>query len=226
MGIVIDSPSAGLLLTAVSVIGFRLNRMPMRECAAVALAPAGLAIGAPWPLVAIPAVAAASMALTRRGEVLPQQIQGRGAVVLICCGCLVALPIALLAALPTAQENRTVLLAEDPGLVVTVLAVLVLAVVNATVEELLWREMLVVHLHDIGLPIACAIAIPALSFGLAHLGGLPGSLPGVLLAAALGALLGGVRLTRFGLGGCIAVHVAIDVVLFGVVAGHIVFVRG
>jgi membrane protease YdiL (CAAX protease family) len=62
------------------------------------------------------------------------------------------------------------------------------------------------------------------SFGAAHAAGIPGGVPGAVGALGLGVVLGVLRMRAAGLAGCVAVHTAVDVAIFGLLAGRIVWV--
>jgi len=98
-----------------------------------------------------------------------------------------------------------------PALPMPVLALGALAfvVVNATLEEVIWRGVLQDHLEALhGAP--AAIAIQAVSFGLQHAWGVPRGVAGVVLAGTWAVLLGLLRVRSRGLGAPIAAHVVAD----------------
>lgn len=222
IGFAVHRPLVALVLALAAGVGFRLGGVGWRETCAVVVAPAALGAGVPWPLAAAPAAVLAALTRGRR-PVVPSPISHPCGAVLLGAASLMAVPVAYAVAVPQAQASRAVIVGADPGLLVLVLAVVAFALLNATVEELLWRQLMLGRPRRSGL---VPVAVTSLSFGLAHLGGLPGGAVGVGLATAYGVLLGALRLSRGGLGSCIALHVVVDLVIFGVVAGHIVFVPG
>ena len=107
-----------------------------------------------------------------------------------------------------------------PSTPVLVVIVIVLAVVNAVGEELLWREVLD---RTLGSGSSRArYAVQAVTFGVAHWNGIPSGFFGVLASGVFSAGVCRVR-DRTGLIGAIVVHVATDLVIFGAVARYAVF---
>jgi membrane protease YdiL (CAAX protease family) len=90
---------------------------------------------------------------------------------------------------------------------------LAFAVVNAFVEEVLFRGAMLQHLaHALGSwP---AVAIQAAAFGLIHFNGYPYGPVGVALAATYGLVLGAMRLRSDGLLAPWVAHVGADIVIF------------
>lgn len=93
---------------------------------------------------------------------------------------------------------------------------LAFAVVNATVEEAVFRGVYLTHLEDV-FGIRTAVLGQALAFGTMHLHGIPGGLSGMLLAGVYGILLGVIRHTSSGIGVPIVVHALADIVVVAVV---------
>jgi membrane protease YdiL (CAAX protease family) len=108
--------------------------------------------------------------------------------------------------------------------VVLASVILLLAVLNALSEEVVWRDRSVrILLHGCR-PDRAVIAAQALSFGLAHAYGLPGGVLGFCGALVLGLALGLLRFRGAGLFGCVLVHAAVDVAIFIVVVLHVVWI--
>jgi len=87
------------------------------------------------------------------------------------------------------------------------------AVVNAFVEEVLFRGAVLHHLGRV-LGSGTAVVVQALAFGMLHLNGYPYGPLGVALAFLYGVLLGAVRLRSGGLLAPWIAHVATDIVIF------------
>lgn len=204
-----------------------------RRSALLAGAPLLLSVGVPWPVPALVAsalfrVAAARSAshgsesrvggcagpLDRRGRAGPETVIAAG----VCA------PVAaVLAGLSWGNEHPVVEFAR-PHPVVIAAGVVLLALANALGEEWFWRGCAMRVLLDRAVGVRTAILVQAVSFGLAHAAGLPGGVTGVAGAFVLGLVLGVLRLRAAGLPGCVAVHLAVDVAIFGIVANHVVWV--
>jgi membrane protease YdiL (CAAX protease family) len=87
------------------------------------------------------------------------------------------------------------------------------AVVNAFVEEVLFRGAVLHHLGRV-LGNWPAVLVQALAFGILHLNGYPYGLAGVVLASVYGLLLGALRLRSGGLLAPWIAHVCADAVIF------------
>jgi membrane protease YdiL (CAAX protease family) len=96
------------------------------------------------------------------------------------------------------------------------LGALAFALVNAAVEEAIWRGVFQVELAPLVGPWA-AVAAGALSFGLAHAHGFPRGPLGVAMVSVWGAMLGGLRLRSGGLLAPWLAHVVADVVIAAIV---------
>lgn len=93
------------------------------------------------------------------------------------------------------------------------------SIVNAVLEELLWRGFLQSWLLSVVSP-AVAIGVQAASFGAFHFTGFPGGVTGIALATVYGLMLGGLAFRSRGLlAPCIA-HVAADAVIYAIVLGR------
>jgi membrane protease YdiL (CAAX protease family) len=103
------------------------------------------------------------------------------------------------------------LVALSPGSLVAV--GVAFAVVNAFVEEVLFRGAVLHHLGHV-LGSWPAVLVQALAFGTLHLNGYPYGLAGVALASVYGLLLGALRLRSGGLLAPWIAHVCADAVTF------------
>lgn len=86
------------------------------------------------------------------------------------------------------------------------------AVVNALLEELIWRGVLLDRLTGL-FGSALAIALQGISFGLQHFHGFPRGAIGALLAGSWGVMLGWLRWRSGGLAAPLIAHVVADTVI-------------
>jgi len=93
---------------------------------------------------------------------------------------------------------------------------LVFALLNAVLEEVIWRGILQGWLLRVA-GAGVALLVQAVSFGAAHFIGFPGGLVGSALATLYGLMLGALALRSGGLLAPIVAHVAADVVIFTIV---------
>lgn len=104
------------------------------------------------------------------------------------------------------------------NVLVLISAALGFALLNATMEELIWRggiqSWLVGHTS-----VRLAILIQALSFGALHWAGFPSGWSGVALATIYGVMLGWLRHATGGLAAPIVAHILADVTIFLLVLG-------
>ncbi len=101
-----------------------------------------------------------------------------------------------------------------------VLAGLGFSIVNAILEEFLWRGVIQNWLLSITTR-SWAVAVQALSFGAAHYLGFPGGAVGAVLATLYGAMVGALALRSGGLLAPIVAHIGADAVIFALVAGSL-----
>lgn len=97
---------------------------------------------------------------------------------------------------------------------------LVFVVVNATLEEFIWRGILLRWLRSFA-PQVWAVLIQALCFGAWHYTGFPGGIVGAALATVYGAILGTLALRSRGLVAPIIAHIGADAVIFAIVASRL-----
>jgi membrane protease YdiL (CAAX protease family) len=96
-----------------------------------------------------------------------------------------------------------------------VLAGAVFALLNATLEELVFRGVLFDSLEpEWGWQVA--VLVTAILFGLGHSHGYPPGWPGACMAAAYGGMLGVLRVQTGGLLLPICAHVVADVTIYGI----------
>jgi uncharacterized protein len=113
-------------------------------------------------------------------------------------------PVSSVAALLTAWTPHSLLVAGAT-----------FAMLNAFVEELLFRGVLMHHLGRV-MSSWLAVGLQAVAFGLLHLNGYPYGPVGVGLAGIYAVLLGVLRLQTGGLLACWIAHVCADIVIFAV----------
>ncbi len=105
-----------------------------------------------------------------------------------------------------------------PGLLLP-LAGIGFAIVNAVIEELIWRGILWDMLVKAIGKVPVVIILQAVSFGVFHIHGFPRGAIGVAMATVYGLALGVIRHRTGGLGAAIATHIFADLVIFAVLVG-------
>jgi hypothetical protein len=133
--------------------------------------------------------------------------------------CAAVTPVGLVAWTIVARPDLTDLTSAyvpDVPIPLLLVGAVIFAVVNATLEEAIWRGILQEDLTAILGP-AAAIGVQAASFGLAHAHGFPRGLAGVLLAGGWGLLLGWLRRRSGGLVAPILAHVVADATIAAIV---------
>lgn len=103
------------------------------------------------------------------------------------------------------------------GLPVLILGGVLFSMLNAAVEEIAYRGILLDALRDVGLPIALAIGLQAAAFGSIHIAGFPRGWSGVGLATAYGTALGAIRIRAAGMLAPWIAHVLTDLVIVSIV---------
>ena len=213
------------VLLCVGYLGGCLLARIERRWLWLSIAPLAVLLGCPWPVAALCGWAAATGAWTTL--VRPQWVRGwqirrlalTTAVTSVCAGPAAAVTYRQFSADPL------VITRDQPAVAIVISAVLALSVLNATAEELLWRHALHDLLRRAGLPLATTVGLVSISFGLAHLNGIPSGLMGVGGAAMLAVVLSGLRM-RLGLRYAIVAHAIIDVVVLGVLASQTLWLAG
>jgi membrane protease YdiL (CAAX protease family) len=188
-----------------------------------ALAVAGVLpwLGSWWPIPAVVGLCVffVAHASAARGRSRPPKILRRGRFGALELSWVLGLVLVSAAALlvfraltsPPVSDLTYLLTAMTPGSLMLVGAAF--AMVNAFVEELLFRGVILHHLQR-AMPTAMAVGLQALAFGMLHLNAYPYGPAGVALAATYGLLLGIVRVRTGGLLACWAAHVCADIVIF------------
>jgi len=98
-----------------------------------------------------------------------------------------------------------------------VLTALVFAAINAPLEELAWRGLLLGGLERVGMAAGHATVLQALGFGLFEAWGEPSGWAGFALGTVFGALLAWLRRLGGGLATPIAAHFLADLVIVAAV---------
>ena len=185
---------------------------PGAAIAVLATAICGIAMtGLAWQGV-MPLAVVALTAVAKLWPQLGSVRQPRGRVPLwSTVGCAAVTPVALTLWLRLSESDVSdiVALVPDVGLPLLVLGGAAFAVVNAVLEELIWRGIFQSRLTELfGVP--WAIAIQAASFGVAHAHGVPRGFIGVTLAGIWGGMLGVLRARTGGLLAPVLAHVVAD----------------
>lgn len=94
------------------------------------------------------------------------------------------------------------------------LAALGFAILNAVMEEYIWRGILWTLLQRVTSAAGVIVTLQAVSFGLMHIHGFPRGWVGVGMATLYGVFLGWIRHRSRGLGAPIATHVLADLTIF------------
>jgi membrane protease YdiL (CAAX protease family) len=115
--------------------------------------------------------------------------------------------------------SRFIALLPDWPIVPMLLLGIGFSIVNAILEELLWRGFLQSWLLSVVKP-AVAIVVQAVSFGAIHFTGFPGGIAGILLATVYGLMLGALAFRCKGLLAPCVAHVVADAVIFAIILGR------
>jgi membrane protease YdiL (CAAX protease family) len=115
--------------------------------------------------------------------------------------------------------SRFIALLPDWPIVLLLLLGIGFSIVNAVLEELLWRGFLQSWLLSVVNP-AVAIGVQAVSFGAFHFTGFPGGFAGISLATVYGLMLGALAFRCRGLLAPCAAHVVADAVIFAIIFGR------
>jgi len=149
------------------------------------------------------------LAWLRRGRINPLGVALGGAVIVVSA---VSLIIWYRLFDPDIAEF-TAFLPRAPGVVLPT-AGLAFSLVNALVEECIYRGILWEGLQDITRSWKATLIVHALIFGVAHWWGVPNGVVGVVMAVIYGLMMGIVRHISGGLLLPIVVHVFADLVIF------------
>jgi membrane protease YdiL (CAAX protease family) len=113
-----------------------------------------------------------------------------------------------------------------PPTVVLWLALALLALANAAMEEFVWRGLLVGLLSKIGVAPALIGGLQAISFGLAHIRGIPGGVVGVMLTTGFALVQYRIVIRSRNIGGAIIAHWIADIAIFAYLAYNLVDFQG
>lgn len=223
---VLGAAGAALLLTCVRVLpgDARFSRPARVVVGALCLYPALASSWRIWPAyLLVPIIAAFGIAVAAgfKRDFVAALDRGRlGATewVLIALIAVVA-AIALVGWVALFQPDLSRLRAMVPpwpwlGLIAAGVG---FSVINAILEEIVWRGILQRWLMSWMSPMA-AVAVQAAPFGAAHANGFPSGVVGIGLAAIWGGMIGGLALRSNGLAAPIVAHIAADAVIFAVLA--------
>lgn len=95
------------------------------------------------------------------------------------------------------------------------------AIVNAIMEEVIWRGVMMEGLDAAIGPGSATILVQAVSFGIAHTAGFPRGIVGVFMAGIYGAMLGIVRRQSLGMKAPIIAHVFADATIFAILVAFV-----
>lgn len=156
---------------------------------------------------------------------LPREAFARGSVPVAAtlCSALVT-PFALVGWLLVMKPDLSDITSAIPNASLLLLAVggALFAVINATLEEIVWRAVFQDRLTSIGGPIL-GVVFQAISFGIAHAHGVPRGIVGITLAGIWAAMLGALRYRAQGLLAPILAHIVADATIAAIV---LTLVRG
>jgi membrane protease YdiL (CAAX protease family) len=192
----------------------------VRYLSPIGLVPLAVAFGAPWPVPALVTVFVTRLAGLHHLPVTARPSRrtvGLAVVVTVVAGLLIT-PMAI----RITSAHPITIRSERPSFATIALIVILLSVVNAVAEELLWRGLVdrASSVSRMGIPLT--LVVQAVSFGLAHNHGVPSGAVGMCSAAAFGMALtavrrlGGIRLAT-------VAHVVVDVVIFSIAAHNAVY---
>ncbi len=222
-------PDWGAALPAVALIGIGVGsarRHGVGTTAAVAAVTwgcvgvaASLSFGLVWPIPQVLGLVVAGTGFAVAGLRAPAWILAGSVDRLTGWLAVVTVPLTTTALIAFIASGRTDLETATEGLDglplwVLPLAGLGFALVNPTVEEVLFRGVLQDLLHDVSDRPAIAVAGQAVAFGAIHLDGVPGGPLGMLMAGGWGAVLGIVRFRSGSIRLPWLVHVAANITIF------------
>lgn len=220
------SGAAAVCVFAVAGITARMGSAPARAVAVLAACLAACnQLG--WLWQAVMALALAAYALLARfapsvrppaGSLVPGLVPGRW-IALVGGVTPVALVVWLLLTSPDLSDITSSPLLKLPK-VWLFLGAGAFAILNATLEEIIWRGILSPSLAAVW-GARAAIAIQGVSFGLQHAHGFPRGVLGVLMAAVWGVMLGILRRHSQGLAAPILAHVVADATIAAIVLARV-----
>ena len=193
-------------------------------CGGAKVGPSVLALGVlgaftPWPLPAFGAWATWAILSRSDSRGVRAHLSRRRGLVAVIFG-LVSGAVTLATVAPRWTGTELLLPASYLRPAVIVLGVLVVAGFNSVGEELLWRRAW--WSSNAALARPALFVIQTLSFGIAHLHGIPGGIAGMLLAGAFSLLISIMR-SHWGFASAVVAHFSTDLVIF---AGFAMFGLG
>ncbi len=171
-----------------------------------------------WQLNMGAALGALALASRWRPELGAPMLQLGRLAIGSALACALVTPVALVGwvVLMRPDVSNVVSAIPDASLAVLLVGGLAFAVVNALLEEWIWRGVFQPRLTRLFTP-AMAILLQAVSFGVAHAWGFPRGLVGVLLVAVWGTMLGWLRHHTHGLLAVVLAHIVADATIAALV---------
>ena len=193
------------------ILAYLLVQSRQRVLVPGVLAPLVLLLGLPWPLPVVATLAASGVI---NGSLPRFLTPVRPTLRAVVAGAAVGLPAGVLALLLVrTQITYFTFPVTPPGWTVP-LVVLLLAVLNASLEEVYWRGWMVDCGRVMNVSTGWLLCTQAVSFGFAHISGSPSGFPGVIGAVILGLVLGAIRLSPLGLLSAVLAHTIVDIFIF------------
>lgn len=179
----------------------------------------GATLGLVWPIPQFVGLCLAALLLRRLGTPRPEWLGPGRHDRLSLHLAWVSVPLTTVALAVFIVSGRTDLQTATEGLQSIPLWVLPLAgvgfaLLNPTVEEVLFRGVLQTMVFDVSARPALAIVVQGAAFGTIHLGGVPGGPLGMAMAGAWGAVLGVIRHRTGSIRLPWLVHACANVVIF------------
>jgi hypothetical protein len=180
-----------------------------------------LASGIPplfWQVNMALALGALALASRYRPEFGAPQLP-RGELLLgatLLCGLVTPIALVGWVALLKPDVSNIVQAVPDYPLAALMAGAVVFAVVNAALEEWIWRGVVQTRLTELFSP-TVAIVVQAVSFGIAHAWGFPRGVAGVLLVSVWGVMLGVLRHHAQGLLAVVLAHIVADATIAAIV---------
>ncbi len=208
------SPLAVALCVAVASASLAAGGAARAIAALTALLAVGATTRLPWQAVMALALGGAHMLARWSPSMAPSaQYRARGSVPVGATALVGGVtPFALGAGLALARPDLGDVLrgyVPDLPLPALIAGAAVFALVNAALEELIWRGVLTDRLETL-FSSSVAVALQAASFGAQHAHGFPRGVSGVMLAGAWAVMLGALRLRSRGLAAPLIAHVVAD----------------
>lgn len=210
------APSTIAALVSI-VLAVAAHRRAGREATAIALLAALVSVAMCvlpiWQLSMLAALVGLGLVERRRDGTMLRETWAHGAVPAawtICVGGVT--PFALTAWLALAKPDISNILGSEllqVPLFALVVGGVVFALLNAALEELIWRGVFQTALTPL-FGARVAVVLQAISFGAQHAHGFPSGLLGVALACSWGVMLGALRMRSGGMLAPMLAHVVAD----------------